>query len=175
MTCFLCFKEKAIRPFFHGRNHISSIKPEAYIKNQSQNSIHRSRNKGTGMKCFNWYFLFLLGGGRGEATTFFHWLYHVGECNELVFMLFRTPSSDPYLEQHIIYLFALLSTFKYIWSSLYVWLCKSIEPGLYKYCETCIGNLFQYLNIICTFICILFVNVLVTLWYNLFFFNSETP
>lgn len=63
---------------------ISSIKPEAYLKTQ--------------------FFLFPFVSGRGGGQQLFYWLYQANEYNEFVFMKVRTSSSDPLLEQQIIYL-----------------------------------------------------------------------
>lgn len=142
-------------------NIISSIKPKAYIK-----ISRKTECTDLNIKSWGWsvsiHIFCLCWEGMGEATTFAlilrcYWIQWV--CT------YECP--DPHLEQYMIYLVNLLyclisNTYGYN-VSMHLWLCKSIEPRWYNYSYIFVVNTFPYWNIMFTFICILFANVLVAL------------
>lgn len=145
-------------------NIISSIKPRVYIK-----ISRKTQCTGLTIKSWGWSvsidIFCLCWEGVRKATTFSltlrcYWIQWVCiyDCPST---LSRSPSRT---EHDLPRKFALLSNFKYVWSSMYLWLCESIEPGWYKYSNIFVVDMFLYWSIIFTFICILFFNVLVALW-----------
>lgn len=144
-------------------NIISSIKPKAYI-----NISRKTECMDLTIKSWGWsvsiHIFCLCWEGMGEASTFALILRCYWIQWDCTYVCPSTLSRSPSRTVHDLPCkLALLSNFKYVWSSMYLWLCKSIEPGLYKYSNTFVVYMFPFWNIIFTFICIFFANVLVAL------------